>query len=696
MNSIASKITDQHLIKLAIVYIRQSTLQQIHEHKESTARQYNLAKKARKLGWPEDMILIIDEDQGRSGASATQRSGFQHLVGEVALGKVGAVFGLEVSRLARDCGDFYQLLKLCTFTGTLIIDGDGIYDLNNFNDRLVLGLKGTLSEAELHFLKSRMYGGRINCAKEGNLRFCLPIGFIYDHDNNIIKDPNQQVQESLQLLFKKFRQLKSARSVVRYFNEHNLLFPGREQNGDMYSPLTWRALTCTRVRRILKHPFYAGAYAYGRTIAKRDMNGNYKKKGQPMEDWKVLIQDHHPGYIDWEQYLANIEQLKKNTPQQKNTHEGGLVREGPALLQGIVYCGVCGHKMGVRYGKKQQIRPFYYLCDYKIKSFCGKYCQSMNGIGIDRAVADLFLEAIQQHKLNIALRAIEKFKEENQTFLRHLEQNLERAKYDADRSRRQYYACEPENRLVAKNLETQWNNDLEFVERIEAEIENLKSNKAFRLTDEEKEKIEGLARDLPRIWYNEKTSSADRKRLLRILISDVTLTRTDQIAKVTVCWKIGTTTSLEVPLPKNEFHRVRTSSEVIARIRELVTNHTDEEIADLLTTQGFVTGRGNLFTRKNVRWVRFKYNIPAGGQTSANKFNFHHDDKSYSTRGLAEELGIAIHQVYYLRDQGIITGVDSDNGMGYQYNLNDGDLKGLKDFLHHHTRNGRLKLTEVV
>ena len=681
MNNLSDKITLTHLNKHAVVYIRQSTLRQVLEHKESTARQYNLAKKARDLGWANENIEIIDEDQGLSGSSSEKRSGFKHLTAEVALGNVGAVFGLEVSRLARACSDWYKLLELCTFTSTLIIDEDGIYDPNNFNDRLVLGLKGTMSEAELHFLKSRMYGGKLNSARKGELRFCLPVGLSYDSDKHIVLDPDQQVQDSFKLLFKKFKQIGTARGVVRYFSEHNLQFPSREENGVMNSPIKFHDLTHGRVLSILKNPLYAGAYTFGRSVVEHDIHNKHKTKAQSIDRWKVLIKDHHQSYITWDDYIRNIEQLKINRNKRKYKDQHGVVREGKALLQGIVYCGICGRKMTVCYGSWKERKRIYYLCDFERSKLCGKTCQYMKGNEIDKAVGDLFLGAVQGNKLNIAIKAIEKLNEEKKTLLEQLNRKLERARYNAERAKRQYDTCEPENRLVARTLETQWNQNLEIVDAIEAEINELKVNKAFQITDKQKKQIEQLAMDLPRIWYNKKTTSTDRKRLLRVLISDVTLKRNDTTAKVAIRWKTSTITNLKVRLAQKECDRIRTSSKVIEIIKELAPTHTDAQIAEELNERGFVSGKGNKFTKKNVNWLRNDRKISGGCPEFPYNLNLQRGDGMYSTRGVAQLLGIKIHQVHYLREKGIIVGQHKSKNTAYWYDITNEELEGLREIV---------------
>jgi hypothetical protein len=583
------------------------------------------------------------------------------------------------------------LIKLCSITSTLIIDEDGVYDPNDFNDRLILGIKGTISEAELHYLKGRMYGGKIKAAQKGTYHFCLPMGFIYDYDKNIVLDPDQQIQAIVQLLFEKFKHLKSARAVVRYFNDHTLHFPRRERNGVTKSSAQWTPLTTDRVRRVLRNPMYAGAYAFGRTISERALGGMTKERIVPMEEWKVLLKDHHPGYIDWERYLQNIEQLKLNSSQPRDSSAPSGVRNGAALLQGFVYCGICGYKMQVRYNKKNQSCSWYYSCETKNKTHCAPRCQFMRGNEIDLAVANLFLEAVQHQNLEIALRVLKKFQEEKASLFHQLERKLERATYQADRAGRQYHACEPENRLVARTLETQWNESLELVEAITAEIEALKSNKSFQISPEVKNKIDALAHDLPRIWHAAQSAPSDRKHLLRVVIADITLTRTDTIVLVDVRWKTGSTTRLSVSLLPKISDAVRTSSGAITFIRTHASEFTDQELANRLNGLGFVTGTGTPFTRDCVRWVRRKYANPSGIPPSHPSL-CSTGSRRYSTLELSHALGLSVSQVHYLRTNNILIGKRKTSYGSFWYELSEDDLITLHTFIHDHTHNGRLRL----
>lgn len=556
---------------MAIVYIRQSTLRQVLENKESTDRQYQLKKKAIELGWKEDKIVVIDEDLGISGASTEKRTGFKYLTAQVALGNVGAILGLEVSRFTRSCKDLYLLLELCIMNGTIIIDDDGIYGPGDYNDKIILGIKGLMSETELHILKSRMHGAKLNAAKKGELRFCLPIGLAYNSEKKIVLHPDERIQQFFHMLFEKFRQIKTARGVLRYFNEHNLMVPTREICSDLASPIIWEAPHHNQIIKILKNPLYAGAYAYGKSDNRKDSEGNTKTTIKPMETWSVLIKNHHQGYITWDEYLNNIEQMKKNDFMRKGEHAIGIARDGIALLQGIVFCGLCGRKMRTNYFTEGGNVVVFYICNYEKNTYCGKICQSMRGNEIDKAISDLFLKELKANKLDIAIRAIEKLKKEKEMLLNHLSKKLEDAEYVTERARRQYYKCEPENRLVAKSLETEWNEKILLVDSIKTEIEELKNNRTFQITEEQKDQILSLAADLPKIWYNPRTSNINKKRLLRVVIDDVTIKRVGYNAEVAVRWKTGTISKLNVSIPKRMWDKRRTPFNIIEKIRELST-----------------------------------------------------------------------------------------------------------------------------
>src|SRR6266567_3488339 len=436
-----SKIRPAHLERQAFIYVRQSTLFQVREHTASTARQYDLAQRARDLGWPREHLIIIDQDQGHSGASTAGREGFQALIAEVGLGRAGAVLCLEASRLARCCSDWYRLLELCALADTLVIDEEGVDDPNQYNDRLLLGFKGTMSEAELHWLRQRLLGGKLEKAQHGQLRFRLPTGLVYDPAGHVVLDPDEQVQQAVRLVFALFDQSSSALAVVRHFAAHHLLFPTRGWGGIRDGELVWSPLRLGRVLALLHNPAYAGAYVYGRTQTRTQtlpgeaprLKGRTRQVGS--EDWRVVRHDAHPGYLSWEQFRRNQERLADNRtfrPEERR----GAVREGAALLQGIVLCGRCGRRMAVRY-LADGTRPCY-DCTEVHTQLAGSTCQSIRGDGVDAAVARSFLEAVQPAELAVALAALDDLEARARQIDRQWQLRLEQARYEADLARRRF------------------------------------------------------------------------------------------------------------------------------------------------------------------------------------------------------------------------------------------------------------------
>jgi len=516
-----SKITPSHLNRNAYIYIRQSTEHQVRENIESRQRQYELVVLAEQYHWNKDSIIVIDDDLGRSGSSTTGRTGFAKLVADVALKKAGIIFGLEVSRLARNNKDWYQLLDLCSITSTLIADTDGIYEPSSFNDRLLLGLKGTMSEAELHIIKNRMLQGLYHKAQKGELRFKLPVGYQFDSDSKIIKILDEQVTHIIDLTFKKFFEIRTVNGVLKYFLEEDLLFP---RQASFEKKLRWVRPYYKAIRDTLGNPLYTGTYVFGRTkiVKELDENGNQKsrQKRQDIKDWDVIIHDHHPAYISWDQYLKIQKQIEKNATPPKS-HTSQVVREGSALLQGLARCGNCGRSMHVSYhGQGGKSYP-YYICNMAYRNFSEHYCQSIGGRRLDQAVSNTFLEAISPASLNIHLKALQQIQHQQDMALEQLQLQLERAEYEADRAFRQFDAVEPENRLVVRTLERQWNNSLKRVEELKARITD--RNKIFkdRLSKIEEQKVHRLAHNLPAIWNAPTTTDKDRKMLLRAAIQEV-------------------------------------------------------------------------------------------------------------------------------------------------------------------------------
>ncbi|MBC8496376.1 MAG: recombinase family protein [Chloroflexi bacterium] len=639
------KIHADHLGRQALIYIRQSSLTQVKENVGSKARQYDLVKRAQDLGWAKEQIAVIDQDQGRSGASAEGRDGFQQLVAEVGMGQAGAVFSLEASRLARSCIDWYRLLEICALTRTLVVDADGVYDPSQYNDRLLLGFKGTMSEAELHWLHSRLMGGRMKKAESGQLWLLLPTGLVYNEAEEVILDSDEEVQQTIQLLFEVFKEVGTAMGVVRYFRDHGLRFPTRELRGPNQGELRWGRLSRSRVLSVLHNPLYAGAYAYGRTEqrvqARPGENRPVKKRVRHAnpEDWKVLLVDAHPGYLSWEQYLRNKQKLADNCSDWGPGR--GAVREGTALLQGIVICGVCGRKMTVRYIENG--RTPVYRCRAANHQYGDPTCQTIRGNRVNAGVSELFLEVMTPAQLNVSLQALEQIEARTQQIEQQWELRIERAGYEVDLARRRYGAVDPENRLVARNLERDWNEKLEQVERLEREYATTPKPLKLVASAEERERILNLVGNLRTVWEAVTTTNAERKQLLRYLIEDVTLTQREEHIQVGVRWQTGALSDLEVPRPRPIYETQRTSAAVIDRIREMAPIETDSQIAWQLNEEGLRTGADKRFIRDRVRRVRVKYDIPTGcPEMPTAKLNGQRGDGRYSTQAAAELLNVSI------------------------------------------------------
>jgi len=609
------KIRPDHLDRPALVYVRQSTLFQVREHTASTARQYDLVQRAQDLGWSRASVTVIDQDQGRSGSSAAGRDGFQYLIAQVGLGQAGAVLSLEASRLARSCSDWYRLLEICALTDTLVIDEDGVYDPGQYADRLLLGILGTMSEAELHWLKNRLLGGKLARAEKGELRMRPPVGLVFDAARRLVLDPDEEVQQAVRLLFDLFEQTGSALAVVKHFAKHRLLFPDRLWGKSRAGELLWRPLRHGRVLDVLHNPRYAGAYVYGRTqtrtrpLPHEPPRVKGRTRRVAVADWPVVLQDAHAGYLSWEQFLRNQQRLGDNCTLPGDGRRGA-VREGHALLQGIVRCGRCGRRMSVRY-TRHGTTPSY-ECNQAHKQQGGPTCQFVRGDGIDAAVSGLFLEAIVPAQLEVSLATLEQIEEQARQVERQGQLRLERARYEADLARRRFLAVEPENRLVARTLEKDWDEKLAAVEQLEREQATAAAGTVPRLSPDERQRILNLAEDLPALWHASTTTPAERKQLLRLLVKDVTLTKEATAVRVAVRWQAEACTAVEVPRPPRSCDARRTPAAVVERVRVLAADHTDDQIAGCLNAEGWKSGLGGAFTASKVQWVRYAHRIRSG------------------------------------------------------------------------------------
>ncbi len=652
------KVTTSHLKRDAYLYVRQSTVRQVIENTESTQRQYALRQRAVALGWPNDRVIVIDTDLGQSGASAVDRVGFQKLVAEVGMGHAGIVLGLEVSRLARNSTDWHRLLKICALTDTLILDEDGIYDPAHFNDRLLLGLKGTMSEAELHVLRARLRGGIINKARRGELHCRLPVGFVYDGGGRVVLDPDKQVQESVRLLFATFARTGAAHATLKYFRQEKLLFPTRLGAGASKGELAWTPLSLARTASILHNPWYAGAYAFGRNRWRKrpDGSNSCRRERLPRAEWLALLRDAHPAYISWQEYERIDQRLQASAKSLGWERGRESPREGPALLQGRTICGLCGCRMGVHYNTRRsgQLIPNY-VCSGHGRLLGDGSCQSILGTEIDAAVSKLLVEAVTPMALEMTLAIQQEIaaRLDEADRLRH--RQVERAQYEADHARRRYMQVDGANRLVADSLEAEWNAKLRALSK--AQEEYLRQHEADRLAvgKDERQRILALVTDFPAVWRDPNTPQRERKRMLALLIEDITLIKRREIT-VKIRFRGGATTTLTLPRPLTPQQLRATHPEVRQQIDALLDEYTNAQVANQLNKQQMRTGTGESFDAVSVQWVRFSAKlkslkerlIEAGWLTS---------------KQVAALLGVSLSTVSSLRNKGRLKGrICSDKG----------------------------------
>jgi DNA invertase Pin-like site-specific DNA recombinase len=607
-NAARTKVTASHLKRDAFLYVRQSTLHQVMQNTESTQRQYALQQRAIALGWRMDRVHVIDCDLGHSGASTLDRAGFQQLVTEVSLGHAGVVLGLEVSRLARNSADWQRLLELCALADTLILDEDGLYDCNDFNDRLLLGLKGTLSEAELHFLRARMQGGILSKARRGELASPLPVGLVYDEARHVRLDPDQQVQQAVQLLFETFRRTGAAHATVVHFQKEGLQFPRRVRSGPQKGELIWGDLGLSRVLEVLHNPRYAGAFFFGRTRTRTWPDGSHRTQHLPSEEWLALIPNAHVGYITWEEYEDNLRSLQKNAQAHGVDRRNSPPREGPALLQGLAICGVCGGRMTVRYHVRHGRLEVDYVCQHDHIEHAGPLCQHLPGQAIDAAVAHLLLDTMTPLSLEVALAVQQEIvaRQEEADALRA--KQVTRAQYEADLAGQRYRRVDPNNRLVADSLEAEWNAALRALQEAQQDYDRQRQRDGQLLTDEVRAQVMALSTDFPRVWNDPHTTDRDRKRLVHLLVEDVTLIKTHELI-LQVRFRGGATQTLSIPAARPSWQTWETAPEVVQAIDALLNEHTDAEIATILNERGLHAGKGGTFHARIVAKVRREHGL---------------------------------------------------------------------------------------
>ena len=665
------KIRASHLSRQAIVYLRQSSPAQVEHNRESTERQYALAKKACELGWPYERIVVIDEDLGLSGAGWVARSGFARLTAEVALARVGLVLGLEVSRLARNNVDWHRLIDLAGLTDTLIGDADGIYHPALFNDRLLLGLKGTMSEAELHILRARLNGGIRNKAAKGELRRGLPVGFVWgETDGEVLFHADEAVVTAIRSIFERFAETGSARRVWLWFRAQDHKLPLRMSE---HAKIRWVEASYHAIHQVLTNPVYAGAYVYGKTRTEMllDASGVRRKriKHLPRDQWQVLIKEHHQGFIDWQTYEANQQRIARNT--RPGPHKaGGAVREGSALLQGLAYCGHCGRRLRTHYHGRNS-SPGYHCAGERLVEGRGSYCLNIGGVQIDDAVARAFLAALEPAKIKATLAAAEQIEMDRESALKHWRLGVERASYAVSLAERRYRAVDPDNRLVARGLEREWEESLTSLETAKAELARREQERPRVLSIEEHSRLCVLGLDLAAVWAATTTTPRDRKELLGSLIDEVIVKveRDKRAAHLTLRWKGGALTEIDLRLPRSRPATVRTDEDTIALVRRLAVHYPDTVIAGILNRQGRRTARGYRFEGNRVCSLRTHWKIPCFvPKTDAAA------GELLTIKRVATALGVAPSTIHRLINDGIIAGEQITPGAPWRIRLTD-DLK---------------------
>jgi DNA invertase Pin-like site-specific DNA recombinase/ribosome-associated translation inhibitor RaiA len=622
-------------------------MRQVLENTESTKRQYQLRERALALGWISEQIRVIDCDQGCSGASDKGRDGFQQLVAEVSLGNAGLVMGLEVSRLARNNADWHRLLQLCAFTDTLILDQDGLYDPAAFNDRLLLGLKGAMSEAELHVLKSRLQQGILNKARRGELKMPLPAGLAYDDLDRVVLAPDIQVRETLRKFFAAFRRLRSALAVVKEFRRENIQAPHYSRTGPKSGRIIWGDLTHSQALRTLHNPRYAGAFAYGRSRSRCGPDGAIRYHKQPPEEWTCLIQDSHEGYIPWDEYQANQQILTDNAQAYSNDRRPPP-REGPALLQGILLCGRCGKRMTLRYHQRHGHLTPQYMCQRdKIEQGQSNDCQRVPGAAIDKAIGKLLVSMINSQNIDVAIAVRRELQTRLDEADRLRHQQVERCRYEADLARQRYMKVDPDKRYVAEVLEAEWNGKLRALDEAQSAYEAARERDASTLDHDHTAVLRALARDFSAIWEDASLANRDRKRMVRLLIEDVTLLKD---IKVTchIRFKGGMCKTLDLPLPQSAWEQRKTGPELVSAIDELLDEYPDYKLTEILKKRGVTSGTGRPLSPALVTRIRIAYRLP-------NRWTRLRKEGKLSAPEIAERLGVSNEKVRRCRQFGLLT-----------------------------------------
>lgn len=657
-----SKIHPKHLERLAIVYVRQSTAKQVLDHRESRELQYNLRYRAEQLGWPAQRVVIIDEDQGQSGATAENRLGFQRLMAEVSLSHVGIVLGWELSRLARSNKDWRQLLELCAIFDALLADQDALYDPADYNDRLLLGLTGIMSEAELHILRNRMMQGKRNKAERGELFSHVPRGFVRAPGGEVALDPDEQVQSVMRLFFARFEALRSGRRLYRWLLDNQILLPVRPTSGPHRGELQRRKPSPTIVYQILHHPIYAGAYSYGRhpTDPRRKIPGRLGsgRMTVPPEQWQVLKKDQLPAYIGWEQYLANLQCLAANA---SRFEAPGAAREGEALLSGLITCEQCGYQMHVVYN--DHLHQGRYVCQSRDPRL--GTCQGIQAQVLDRLVTKLALRALEPAALEMSMAASRDLEQQRRRLHEHWQQRVTRATYEAQRARRQYDAVEPENRLVARELEKCWEEKLREQRALEEDYARFQREQPRELSSKERDCIRELSSNIASVWNAPTTTAADRKTILRHLVDAlaVRVLNRSEAVEVTIHWVGGFESRHATERPVGCYEQLRDYDRLRSRVLELrATGQAAGNIAEQLNAEGFRTARGKDFQAETVRALLSRRHLTGSvPQFAAEQGNVAKPDQ-WSIHQMVLKLGVPLSTLCRWCRQGWVHGVKPSRG----------------------------------
>jgi DNA invertase Pin-like site-specific DNA recombinase len=661
-----------HRAKLAYIYIRQSTAGQVRQHQESTTLQYRLVDRAAGLGWPRERIVVVDDDLGKSGTASTERQGFQRLIAEIGLGKAGLVLSLDASRLARNNRDWHQLLELCSIFGVIIGDGERLYDPSAYHDRLLLGLSGIMSEAELHQIRMRLHQGERQKAARGELRLPLPAGLVQERDGGIALNPDEEVQARLRLVFDTFRAVQSAKAVMRELQRHGLTLPVRPLRGPAPHMVVWVPPDNTRVLQILHNPAYAGAYAYGQ----RRQDPTRRRAGSAqcatvkvaIEQWPVCLRDAHPGYIGWEEFMANQARLAGNVARHA-AEQPGVARRGWALLQGIAVCGRCGRRMGVRYSGPHGDYPVYHCSADQLRDGQPR-CQEVRALPVDAVVEQELLAALAPDQVALAIAAVGQIEAETRMLAQQWALKRERARYEAERARRQYDAVEPENRLVARSLERVWEAKLRSLEAVEQAYDAWQREQSAPLGEVECAEVSALAQDLPRVWRA--ATAAERKRILRLVIRDVVLDQKRErgLVWMRITWQTSAISEYQMQRHVRSYADCSSAEQLRQRVQDLnAAGKMDQEVADILNAEGIISARGVPFRGETIHLLRKQWGIRTVKINGKNANPSRWPDGSYSIQGAAAVLGITAQTVFKWLRKGRLQGRQLAKGQPWQITL---------------------------